>query len=429
MIEVGIPLAAVKQTAKMDGVDPALLDNVCRAGMPSPAVQNNDEESSSDKKKYCQDFFFATGNKNNHVEFVAGDLAKLVTKMVQTVASRGGGKKSIIGGGGSDGRSSSSCKQLTVDTIELYNALGAFCGVQHARDLYNSTAMGQQHSDSNNIEARSKRKPFLEILSNLGIRPPKNWNEMADIAGLNDLVNFVKDKYKDELDTVDSNLQAGMYDFDSLAQVYRPGSRVLAKNAFAGGVDMICEVAWNRYEQGRTLSGVAKTFKVCFQFVVAVGKHFTFCDFVEGMTSFEGSRDTKNLSFIPLQAYPDKEVEGMTTRYLERGKVYAKIATEACYLAYDKGTFYSKHMAGKNNIAAHHTNGRVMVDTQGGYEAGFTLGTGYDPMVMGIKYKYREYMLHMRSVRPGNLQLPQPLIPALYHMVSRRFFLLYLLFH
>jgi hypothetical protein len=120
--------------------------------------------------------------------------------------------------------------------------------------------------------------------------------------------------------------------------VYRPGTRVVAKNAFAGGVDMMCEVVWNRYEQGRTLFGVAKNFKVCFQFIVAVGKHFTICDFVETMTSFEGNRDTKNLSFIPLQAYPDKDVEGMTARFLVRGKVYSKIAAEACYMACDKGS-------------------------------------------------------------------------------------------
>ena len=43
------------------------------------------------------------------------------------------------------------------------------------------------------------------------------------------------------------------------------------------------------------------------------------------------------------------------------------------------------------------TGGRIIIDTQRAYDNGHTLGVGYDPMVMGIKYKHKEYSLHLRS--------------------------------
>jgi hypothetical protein len=74
-------------------------------------------------------------------------------------------------------------------------------------------------------------------------------------------------------------------------------------------------------------------------------------------------------------------------------------------MAYDKGSFLLKRGGGThgtlepNAAAAKATAGRIIVDIQGAYDYGHSISTGYDPMVMGIKYKYKEYSLYLRTLK------------------------------
>jgi hypothetical protein len=403
MLEAGIPMAAVEQRAvTVDGVDPALFRKAFREEIDSSVEDEKQEpdltEEDGEEKQVVEvepavvieandtgkedetpdSLFHFVGAS---VEFSNGtDLTRLVTKMVQTISKRPIGSQ----------------QQLTVSTRTLYHALGAFRGVQHSRDMYNSTINGKYSI----TEANSKRKPFLELTTSLGMSPPTDWKQAVDIKGLDEIVCAIELAYKDELDTIHESLEVGMYDFDTLAQLYTPGTRVVAKNAVAGGVDMLVEVLWNRYEQGRTLFGVSKSFQVSFQFLVAVGKHFTLCEFVENIGSFEGSRHVKNLNFVPFSMYSEHEIQLMNQRFRQRGELYSKIAVEPKYLAYEKGAFHAKRAGGSvsiDPIAALHSSGRAMVDTQAGYEAGHTLGKGSEVMIMGIKYVHKEYNLLMLS--------------------------------
>ena len=47
-------------------------------------------------------------------------------------------------------------------------------------------------------------------------------------------------------------------------------------------------VAWSRYEEGQTLFGKTRYFRVAFDFCVAIGTHFAVCQFSEGMQEFKG---------------------------------------------------------------------------------------------------------------------------------------------
>ncbi|CAB9515173.1 AAA family ATPase [Seminavis robusta] len=359
MIKAGLPMAAVKQAADLQGVDISELINA-----------NN-----ADCKELSKPF---EGPNNNQVVFQKGaDLTRLVTKLVQTISKR-----------------ATASTDLTVELRVLYHALGSLRGVQHSRDVYNGTTSKKMPI----MEMRSKRKPWLELAGSLAIPTPADWKDAVDIEGLDDLVKCIEQAYKDDLQAISSQVGVGVYDFGSLAQIYAPGTRVVATNAFVGGVGMICEVAWNRFEEGKTLFGISRTFKVCFNFVVAVGKHFTIAECVETMEDFDGKRQISLLNFFPLAGYSTEEAEQKVAQFEARGRLYNEVATKQAYMEYEKGSFYGKRTGNVDPGAnALHMGGRVMVDTQGSYENGFSIGTGYDPMVMGIKYKYKEYMLQMRA--------------------------------
>ena len=375
MAKRGVPLDAVLAQAAREGIDTDLVtsDEIPVIADPMTAFETDLFRPVTSKTGERQVEFVAdltSNNKGTHI-------ATLVRRMVQSVQKRGYNPQS-----GS---------LLTVDANDLYNALGLFRGVQYARDQYNSTC--DSDHDFTMQEIRSKRKPFLEHLSTLGIRPPSRPNDTADIGGLDELILLIEAQNKDKLRTIQDNLDMGMYDFDCLAEIYKPGCRVVAKNAFSSGVDMACEVTWCRYEEGKTLFGVTRIFKVCFQFLVAVGGHFTLCEFVEQMQHMDRSSHMSSLPFIPLSTMEYKAA--IASQLRNRGKMYSRCAVGANFLGYSKGSFYAKG-GGKSQHAAQRTHGRVMVDTQGSYDAGHSISIGYDPMVLAIKYKYKEYMLQMR---------------------------------
>ena len=221
MLKAGITMKAVQQAAQVEGVDISELTN---AASGATDKENSPPSTPGNNKKAP---FEAFPDKNQVVFKNGTDLASLVTKLVQTIS-----KKAKANTGTS----------MTVELRVLYHALGSLRGVQHSRDVYNSTTNDKKMAI---MEVRSKRKPFLELASSLGMETPKDWKEAVDIHGLDDLVYFIESTYNYHLDTMDSQLGVGVYDFGSLTQMYKPGTRVVATNAFAGGVGIICEVAWN----------------------------------------------------------------------------------------------------------------------------------------------------------------------------------------
>lgn len=431
MLKSGVPAHGVATTIRMDGYESSLLidekercvlenpkferlpqnaarkahldqkyKNMAKAGVPAKAIKsvmtregNVDESLLASLEDQVDDetpryfspspdgvvFPLDAVGKESH-------LSLLVRKMALTVKRN---KSSIHQG---------KKKILIVEGKDLYDALGGLRGVQVARDLYNRTCKPTLKMSEQEI--CSKRKPLLELWNSLGIRTPTRPNDTVDIAGLDELVTFIEESNEKELGAIQECVKVGMYDFDSLGELYKPGTRVVAKHVFASGVDMICEVAWNRYEQGKTMFGVTRSFKVCFQFLVAVGKHFTLCEYVHSMENFEGRQSIQSgLDFVPLSSMRD--TKDMLAMFRKRGEMYAKCATFQSFMAYDKGSFFAKSTGrkGTSTNGALNTSGRVMVDTQGSYEAGHSLGIASNDMIItAIKYKYKEYMLHQRKM-------------------------------
>lgn len=421
MVERGVPIGAVKQNAKViDGIefdDLDLLENkdnqenktnyleADASGLHEDKTGKTEEKnfSSTENNKNIDDSqtlykYFKPLNDGTLVELIVSTsshceketfLVRLVQKMILTVnKSRGGYTRTSA-------RTESTITALTHD---LYNALGALRGVRFSRELYNSTC--GNCSTISVSERKSKRKPFLELLSSLGFALPASDHEKVEVEGLDELINFIEEQHHKELAMIKETINLGMYDFDCLSDIYLPGSRVVAKNVFASGVDMICEVSWNRFEQGKTLFGLTRSFKVCFQFIVAVGEHFTMCEYVEAIENFDGRRHIHSLNFVPLHAYESGSLRSMLATFRSRGEMYARCAIGSNFMSYDKGSFFAKggkSSSGEDRTAALHLSGRVMVDTEGSYENGHSISIGNDMIITDIKQKYKEYMLFMRS--------------------------------
>lgn len=359
-------------------------------------------------------------------------LASLVRKMAHTVdkTRRSSGKKRQT----KKGAVSSPNEDLVVNSKTLYHALGSFKGVQIARDNFNETLVAIRKSNKKAPDIgwiRAKRQSFREIAKSIGVKLPttsttqtkEDSSAMANIEGLDALVRYIEDRYNDEIRESISLLRDDkLYDFDSLPTLYLPGSKVVAKNICSGGIDMICKVAWNRIKSGTTITGQTSShFEVCFEYVVAVGTNqATIAEVVEGVENFEGRRNifsATGLTFIPMMAYDEEEQEMLLEKYRRRGRIYNEVALNHSptgeeeyqtpkerptfsYKAYRKGCFFVKRGGFGGTINASSatrgmaTGGRIVIDSQGAYEYGNSLGVGYDPMITGIHYKMKEYRLH-----------------------------------
>lgn len=388
MIKVGIPASTVE---KCMSIDQDLKD----------AMMVEDEELKYLLKDlYC---FLGTIKMSgvhfsvtaNGIKFHSSrtPLATLIQKMVQKV------------------HHVAIADEMEVDDKVLYQSLGALQGVQLARDNFNSTLDCDELVFS--AEIKIQRQAFVEIAKSIAMKlPAKLMNHHAvDIPGLDDLVCHICKRYESKIIRIKDQLRLGKYDFDSLALLYPPGSRVIAKNVGGGtvggcgGVDMMCLVAWNRYEMGIPATGKAvKVFKVCFQFIVALGpSEATMVEVVESIPIFQESRQVmQDLTFIPLHSYSATDQERFWTMFGSRGKAYNEVALcgSVAHMEYQKGSFFLKqhllsgHRRNATPVnASLESSGRMIVDVQGAYEHGHTLSFGYEPMIMGIKYKFKEFRL------------------------------------
>ena len=387
MMKSGMPLAAIKNMAQRE-FRVADIDNLLPHFLTDESKEKEIQTEQNNSFHY-----FKISPDGTELEFSLSDdrtiagksyLARLVQKMVLTVNRSKVRYNSIKG------------KEavITASTKDLYNAIGALRGIRLSRDSYNSVC--DSYNSMTESEIQSKRKAFLELLRSLGVSLPTCPREKIDIKGLDELIEYIEKQYEKQLTEIKNTLSVGMYDFDSLVEIYKPGSRVVAKSVFVSGVDMICEVSWSRFEEGKTLFGISRSFKVCFQFIFAVGEHFTMCEYVKSIENFDGRRYLQSLDFIPLFSYDDESLKSLRATFRQRGEIYAKCATGSNYMAYEKGSFFSKSGRGDRTKALRMA-GRVMVDTQGSYENGHSISIGNDLIITDIKQKHKEYKLLMRS--------------------------------
>jgi hypothetical protein len=200
--------------------------------------------------------------------------ASILAKLVRHMAPSVGGKTTFEQEDGS----------LLVDnTLTLYHALGSLQGVQWARDQHHQS-LHLCDGDNNSSWAKTQRQRFAELARSLGMslnHAETSSSSVSIIPGLDELVHFIQERYRQELEDAKHLIADGYYNYDSLAVLYPPGSRVVVQQA---GVDMMCRVVWNRYQQGNSSGNkTVKYFQLCLEYIVAVGTHqATMVEVVQG---------------------------------------------------------------------------------------------------------------------------------------------------
>ncbi|KAL7502880.1 hypothetical protein ACHAXN_001232 [Cyclotella atomus] len=433
MQQAGIPLAAIQNSARIQGMDVDELNKVLgvmtedfEAKKVSGRVAKEEEvmqdlvralngefgmvgdgaDASIDSRDDTADSNETTTDEPEtfikhfvpngvNISFPTGrdhPLTDLVRKMAHTVQKT------------SRFNNASTANEMMVDNQTLYHALGAFKGIQFARNEYNSTLLD---TSMNSELVHAKRHAFAEMARSIGMPMSDDEEEVPiDIPGLDELIAHIDSTNRHEIHRAKTQLQDGYYDFDSLQAMYKPGSFVIAKHSGGGGVDSMCQVVWNRYTQGKTIFGKPmKFFELCVRFIVPIGGgKATFAEVVEGMEMFEGTRSLSSsavgLAFVPL--LDGQHDVGIADRYKHRGELYNRIVSSPddnnghsyAYMAYEKGSFFAKHGGRSNSTkpsAALAMGGRIIIDFDAATENGHFLSIGRDDMIDGIRLKLKEY--------------------------------------
>lgn len=377
LLKSGVPEAAVEARCAKESIPSEIVLRPEAFDVVLASVAENDHlEQNGDSLFHLNDL--------GEIEFTDPNtktLQSLVQTMVATIKWRGARLHLATGQG----------THLSVPVNDLKNAFNSVRAVQYARNLYQSSVTDKL--DPSSDEARCKRQAFLEQCRLLGV--PIVENKIEDtIPGLDELILFIE-----KIAKIPPTPADGHYDFDDLAQLFRPGRRCIARSAVATGVDCLVCVTWSRYEQGKTLGGVVRRFVVSFQFVACVGDCFALPEFVETLEEFENQRSIAALPFVPVLSEDDVSVLGP---FAQRGTVYSEVALGANFMAYSKGSFYPKQQqssSGRSFRAASRGEGRMMVDAPGSYDAGHSVSVGYDGMVLAMQQNLKEYNVHRREQR------------------------------
>lgn len=246
MHKAGSSKAALEFTAEMLGISMEDLEKALSVDENKTKKDGSNASLDAGGSKSTTDSLPFTKVGSERLSFDASsDLAGLVRKMAQTVQ-----KSSRVAS--SNATKGKDKQEMEIDLLTLYHALGSFQGVQVARDRYNATTGTTTNNSMKLSYIRFQREAFAEMARSIGLGLPKDVNTPVDIFGLDELIHLIENKFKTQIEELQSLISEGFYNFDSLAVVFRPGSRVLVKNAGGGGVDTLAKVSWNRYEQGRS---------------------------------------------------------------------------------------------------------------------------------------------------------------------------------
>jgi AAA+ superfamily predicted ATPase len=420
----GVPLDAIQARCKIENINYDWI-------ITSSSLQNG-----SNTKKTIQFVLQGTNNTNGNnntnqfkyfkvneddassVDFFdnKAPITALVRLSVPTIQRRG--QLDIKSGTGT---------YSNVQLIDLQNSTGYYRAVQYDRTMFLSTIDmdGNNKNDYTDDEIHVKRRRFLQHLSSIGVRPPTivsttTHQSIIDlIPGLDELVQFLSPQTSLLYQNI---IQNNTYTFDDLSNIYIPGMLCIAKNVVVTGVDCIVQVIMSKYEQGKTLGGIVRRFVVSFQFICTVQNYFTIAEFTEHIVNFDNTRRIDTLPYIPLYVVDPKhsttngycstlslDNESVLKDTRSRGQLFEKVSIDDHFVQYQKGSFFplstgfrsigAASTTGSTNSSssASRSDGRIMIDTVGSYEAGYSVSTGYDTMIFAIHEKVKEINVHIRQ--------------------------------
>ena len=266
-------------------------------------------------------------------------------------------------------------KVTMVEFNRLFDALGLLRALQYDAAQFNNAAEGASWATSSGVgELRYACFRLNRQAAAFGVRIPRPGEGRVEIPGLDELIAFVEKTHAQQLGMSHTLLEGGLCDFDSLAELFLPGTDLLDRGACTGlfGVSTAFRVRACYYSRGKSLFGVVTTFFAAVECVVACGSRFAVVESHVPVTEFAGTRSVREglTHFVHLS-------EAARAELTERGRIYSTLSAGHAFMEYAPETFSPSPRAGGTAVRAlaarARGGGRVMIDTQAALSRGISV--------------------------------------------------------
>lgn len=259
----------------------------------------------------------------------------------------------------------------TVEITRVWDALGLLRSLQYDVDQFNAAATATAPTPSS---LRYQCFRLNRQAAAFGVRVPRAGEGFVAVPGLDSLVSFLEERYAPQLERSRALLSAGLCDFDSLAEMYKPGTDLLDRGACTGlfGTPTAFRVRACYYSRGKSLFGVVTTFYAAIECVVAVGSRFAVVESTLPINDFAGTRSVHE-GFEHMIVLGEAMREDLS----KRGLIYSTLCAGNAYMEYAPGTFTPSPKASGAAIrglaARARGGGRMMIDTQAALSRGISV--------------------------------------------------------
>ncbi|KAI9350924.1 P-loop containing nucleoside triphosphate hydrolase protein [Obelidium mucronatum] len=227
----------------------------------------------------------------------------------------------------------------------------------------------------------------MNLFSALGFRP-NTTKDPVSVLGLDDLVAAVEDLYKHDIESHKEAIAGGNIEFDGLAELYVPGSMVVATTGLAGGsVKAGYRVRESWFEEKKTLFSMEKCFKIRLESVVSFGTYFAVVEFEEVYSGWTGAK-IKSLQDLGV-VLPSGDSD-YTTQFQKRGAKCIELTQGTKFVEYRAASFFV-HGSQRKAIVPTSGSGRVVIDCERGLLLGHYPSQGSDEITLAIQNAASRY--------------------------------------
>lgn len=217
-----------------------------------------------------------------------------------------------------------------VPLAQVYMVLGRLNSVLWTLGHYNAMVSGEQVERDPFVCAYIRAIAFLH-LSDFNLP----FGGVVDLNDLRELVDITRQAYAGNIEQAQREAQGGVASFDSLAEIFTPGTRCVAEIGNSGlQVGVTVRSSW--FEEHAYVLSTTRTFQVEVDFLACVGHHFALVVCVLSLESFDDARPVSQLPVFPL----DLQV-GLEMRLCETGRKSIACANGRHLRTYAPGTFWA----------------------------------------------------------------------------------------
>jgi len=276
-----------------------------------------------------------------------------------------------------------------VDAAQLYDILGLLRALQFDVAEYNQAV--EKHETMTSNERRYACYRLIQQAMALGVRLTAPWRQTerkaVAVPGLDELIVYLENEFKERLDHAKNNLEQGVVDFDSLMEFYRPGEDLLNHGLLSGlqtMTPMMVRCRASHYSRGKSAIGKPiSNFHASLECVVATGRgKFAVVESRMFQYEFKGTRRIEDSGTITGEICTKATNPAVLQDLESRGKIYEEVCSKAekddqssssgRLVHYVAGCFWPVKQAIGSSVASTNskgggrssrTGGRMMVDT------------------------------------------------------------------